>query len=211
MASALSDLPVGQEVKFGTTYPRVARIAAPATCVRQTSWEQITNTPASRGWRISFDSPLAIRRGDYDQPWPEPYTLLRRLEERWALFGPTVDGSVFSEVHARHLMVTGADLRTVASDAPGPGKELWGVEGLVEWLYPVADGGADVIHRLLLFSEYAGMGARTEYGLGSVSVSEMAGDVRSLFRARRHAAVQSLSESRHEARSNLRHLAKKGA
>jgi CRISPR/Cas system endoribonuclease Cas6 (RAMP superfamily) len=89
------------------------------------------------------------------------------LEDRWALWGPPPEAP-FTEGVSRRLHVTKAELRTVTTRLPP--HPATAAEGTVEWTCS-DPGAATTVERLLRFAEYAGVGSRTEHGLGVVRVS----------------------------------------
>lgn len=171
LIGALAALPGGQPVQFGTTHPRVGMVAAPPTCLVEEAWSILASYQGTTQWRIEFVTPVLLRSQAIDLPWPDPFALLRGLDAKWRRFGPAV-APAFDDDLARHVAVTGADLRTVESTrAPRP---VLAAAGRVEWTWldrrDPQRAGAAVVERLVRLAQYTGMGSYPQFGSGAVRV-----------------------------------------
>ena len=170
-AAAIADLRPGRPVQFGVTFPKMAEVAGPPRCVAEEAWADLATYQGTQEWRLEFLTPVVVRRGSIDQPWPEPYTLLSGLEAKWARWGPDVPG--FTHEMASGVVVTAAQISTVRTQLPP--RPTTAATGWVQWAWMDDPAQAAIIERLLRFAEYAGMGGRTEHGLGTVRVSGRSG------------------------------------
>lgn len=171
LGALLSELPRGQAVTFGHTFPKQARVR---DCVQvaEATWDDLAVPLGTAVWQIEFLSPVSLRRHGVDQPWPAPAPLLAGVAEKWAAYAPIPLPWADEDAHA--ILVTGVELTMEQSqDAPVP---TWGAVGRVEWTWDLADRRAPAdgparVERLLRLAEFTGLGAYPQHGLGRVRVS----------------------------------------
>ncbi len=167
----LSELPNGAEVRFGHSFPKIARVER-CELVKEASWEQLGVYSGTTQWQIEFLSPVSVRRHGIDQPWPAPGPLLSGLAAKWTKWAPTA--TEWSDTDDRSVLVTGVELSMKQSrHTPTP---TWGAVGRVEWTWDAVDrrspvDGPERIERLLRLAEFSGMGAYPQHGMGRVQVS----------------------------------------
>lgn len=186
LAQLLADLPAGQPVRFGTTHPRVGRVASPPRCQAKEPWAELLAPRPATAWRLEFLTPVtlrrtvggpgrAARRERINQPWPAPDAILSGLRNRWhSSGGPALPGEI-TEHSSRLVAVTGVELRTARADqAPEP---TIGALGMVEWTW-CGRGAADeparaTVDSLVRFSAFSGCGAYPQFGLGCTAPSDV--------------------------------------
>lgn len=171
LGALLSELPPGQAVTFGHTFPKHARVR---DCVQlaEATWDDLAVPLGTAVWQIEILSPVSLRRHGVDQPWPAPGPLLAGVAEKWATYAPSP--LPWSDEDSRAILVTGVELTMEQSrDAPVP---TWGAVGRVEWTWDLTDRSAPAdgparVEQLLRLAEFTGLGAYPQHGLGRVRVS----------------------------------------
>lgn len=168
-------VPVGHQVQFGSTFAHTAEVVHAPQLLAETTWEELAVYRGTTQWWLTLRTPTVVRRHTVDQPWPAPHAVLRGLHDKWNAWGPA--RGPFDDRLAGHVAVTGVELRTELTEA---GRlRLHGAVGIVEWAWVAPEPGSDSPKRfgaaevdsLLALAQFAGVGAYTQYGLGSVDVS----------------------------------------
>lgn len=154
----------GAQVRLGSRFWRVA--AAPEL-VEGASWAALRTWSGEATWTVSFLSPAAFTHGRTTSPWPDPSALARGASRRWAVWSPE---SVPPLEGGRVAGIRVADLegRGVTLDA---GARV--VTGFVGSVTYAGEGQEELaaFHALLAFARFAGVGAHTTVGLGTVDVA----------------------------------------
>lgn len=170
LGALLAELPPGQTVQFGHSFPKTARVSR-CDLVAEATWADLSHYLGTTVWQLEFLSPVSVRRHGVDQPWPAPEPLLAGVAAKWDRWAPS--RAEWSEADARALLVTGVQLSMAQSqDAPVP---TWGAVGRVEWTWDFEDrrapaAGPERVERLLRLAEFTGLGAYPQHGLGRVRV-----------------------------------------
>lgn len=164
-------LPAGwppQELRLGGYTCRVVQAQA-----QHQPFAALTASPPSTRGRVRFVTPTYFSRNGRDVPLPDPVLVLRSLTQRWNAFAPaglTIDDTLGKALLSAALL-TDAAVHTVRVQV---GRDAWqtGFVGDTELAltHAASPDVAAAFTALLRYSTVAGVGARTTYGFGAMSV-----------------------------------------
>ncbi|MEY9214315.1 CRISPR system precrRNA processing endoribonuclease RAMP protein Cas6 [Thermobifida halotolerans] len=152
-------------LRLGTT-----PIGLEVTGRRAVPYAELAASPPALRTRVVFASPTYVSRAGRQIPLPDPELLLSGLARRWRAFSPLpIAEDTLSALLAR-VFVVRHEIRTTTVDL-GKSRRV-GFTG--EVVFGVHGSSDDPTRRLFAglwqFAEFAGVGAQTAYGLGSVTV-----------------------------------------
>lgn len=159
LAERLQDqAPVGLQVRLGAHH---FNICEPPALREHASWQALAAS-GGRGWDVEFRSLTTFRTGNRTSPLPAPHSVLTGLRSRWAALCPP-DMTRLPETGG--LWVTDLDGRSEAIQLRDT--VVSGFLGRVRY----ESEGDNSVGALLAFAGYAGIGAHTAFGLGTVKVN----------------------------------------
>jgi CRISPR-associated endoribonuclease Cas6 len=118
--------------------------------------------------RVRFRTPTTFRRGRRYYPWPDPSVILRSTSERWeSLVGPKQASELVEAFRASRAGVLEARITTETRYLYG--EPVAGCVGEIEYGAPDPDGLAGLV-ACVRIGEFLGLGSRTEYGFGAITL-----------------------------------------
>lgn len=169
-------IPAGTTVQLGTGHYQVC---GPAQMIAQATWPELRRWPGTRAWQVRFLTPACARRRNRASPLLAPDTLARGLAKRWQLLDPTTApqltwrgaGPIWVSDLDGHSEVKILSRRAHQDSGPPHQEEI--ISGFTGRVRYVCDGGtateAACFDALLAFAAFAGAGAHTAYGFGTIA------------------------------------------
>ena len=154
------------------------RMRGPARLAARAAWPELRHWPGSRAWQVRFLSPACARRRNRTSPLLAPDALARGLAERWRALNPATapeltwrgTGPVWVSDLDGHSQVQVLSRRAHHNNGPPRQEEI--ISGFTGRVRYVCDDGTDTeaacFAALLAFARFAGAGAHTAYGFGTV-------------------------------------------
>lgn len=163
----IAGIQVGVQLRLGSN---VFVVAEPPQLVDQWDAVALPQVPtAGSRWVITFRTPTLFSRNRAYSLWPAPHTMLGSLTRSWTnTYGSPWELEEMPVARLASIQVTDVELWSV--DVDFGYDQAKAIQG---WVELTAGSDLDVNRRalhLLRWAEFAGMGARTTHGCGSVSV-----------------------------------------
>lgn len=137
----------------------------PSQVFELTSWDSLQQASTVTTWKVDFLTPTTFTRGSDSSPLPSPERLIRSLARCWDAWGPGIE-ILDATRSARGILVLDVEGRTVHLTVGH--RHLAGFVGTIT--YRVPPESTALLSPLFALAPYAGIGAATVKGLGTVRV-----------------------------------------
>lgn len=132
-------------------------------------WFEADRQDLSRRIRLQFETPTTFSRGDHELPLPVPQEVFGGLSQKWEQFAESPSPESIAEQFRTHVWLARHDIHTRKVHFTKTRRYV-GFQGECEfWVDPAADDTLVRVANLLAdFAFYAGVGTKTEAGMGQV-------------------------------------------